>query len=191
MGESWQDRWKMIEVRWKLCVRQSLRSHASSPVQPDPTEVLECKGSIEALAGDLWALRDWLINDPTSPLTEQQVNDFLDRAEQGHIRACSDLTTRLKHYSVNDPKKHLLELVPVSSHGGAVRFRAVRTFQAGPMAKGALRTATGDTDEYEDALEMIRRAIASWNDFLLSSGVVANPIDIGGPSSAVKYSRLV
>jgi hypothetical protein len=137
-----------------------------------------CKAAIEALAQDLWALRDWLIQDTTSGLDAVDVDGFLDSPDGYHVRSCGDLATRVKHFRVDHSKKHLLELERIDQVKDDVPivFRAVRVFQQPAAKRGAERAATGDTDQYEDAVEMVRRAIRGWNAFLRERSLINEPI---------------
>ena len=144
-------------------------------------DTLRCKGAIEALAQDLWALRDWLVKDPTAGLDAGDLNTFVNSPEGTHVRACADLATRLKHFQVDDAKRHLLELEPVHSvkQGVPITFKAVKVYQHPSRPPvGTPRVPTGDTDVYEDAVEMLRRAARSWNEFLISKSLSQEGIAI-------------
>lgn len=181
VAETWADKWRLIETRWHACVEECwsgrtevdqagvARVHVSAP---------RCKAAIEALAQDLWALRDWLIQDATSGLDAAAVDGFLDSPDGYHVRSCGDLATRAKHFRVDDPKKHLLQLERADEvkDNVPIVFRAVRVFQQPAASRGGGRPATGDTDQYEDAVEMLRRAIRGWSAFLQERSLIREPI---------------
>lgn len=182
MAEKWQDRWHLIESRWQVCVDECWRGTPQKAIGAAGgtlVDTLRCKGAIEALAHDLWALRDWLLKDPTSGLDASDLNAFVNSSEGFHVRACGDLATRLKHFQVDDARRHLLELKPVHTvkHGVPIVFKAVKVYQHPSMPPaGSPRAPTGDTDVYEDAVEMLRRAIRSWNEFLISKSLIQKSI---------------
>lgn len=166
-SETWKDKWRMIELRWDICIQECLKG---SPDERGNTRLSagKCKAAIESVALDVWAFRDWLIHDTSSGLDSAVVDAFLNDAAGYHIRACSDLATRSKHFAVGDAKKHLLELhrVDAVKDNLPIVFRAKRVFQHPAQTRGAVRAPTGNTDEYEDAVEMVHRAIKQWRVFL-------------------------
>lgn len=110
------------------------------------------------------------MKDPTSGLTATDLNAFVESPEGTHVRACADLATRLKHFRVTSRRRHLLELEEAGEikQGVPIVFRAVKIHQhplpeippGDPQPTRPLdRLPTGDTDTYEDAVEMLRRAI--------------------------------
>lgn len=177
MAETWIDKWKTVRSRWETCQTECWRGHEQIDDTGQPIARIsaqKCKDSIEALAQDLWALRDWLVHDSGVQLSQAIVDGFLDSSDGYHVRACSDLATRLKHFRVGDKRKHLLELVRVDQiKGGApIVFRAVRLFQHALEPGEKNRALTGSSDEYEDAVEMVRRAIIGWESFFTKNGIV-------------------
>jgi hypothetical protein len=185
VAETWRDKWSMIEVRWNTCFAEcfdgyervdgnpnQLRSLPPSVQRRDHAEQARlCKAAIEAMAQDLWALRDWLVQDPSTPLTREDLDAFIESADAFHIRSCADLATRVKHFQVDDRRRHLLTLEQVDDYEvePPTLFRATRIYQ-GPRVDGS-RTPTGDVDEYPDAIEMLRRARRDWVGFLRSNGM--------------------
>ncbi|TXI08286.1 MAG: hypothetical protein E6Q76_07505 [Rhizobium sp.] len=169
-GETWKNKWAMIESRRETCLSECLTGHRTTDSLVVRVSVRKCRDAIEALAQDLWALRDWLVNDPSSGLKAADVDAFLHSAGGYHIRACGDLATRAKHFAVNDNKKHLLQLQEVKAEkdGVPIVFKAVRIYHTPADKRGDERVPTGSTDEYEDAVEMCRRALEQWRTFLVS-----------------------
>lgn len=70
-------------------------------------------------------------------------------------------------------------------------FKAVRTYQDPPIRKGIPRAATDNEDDYEDAVEIVRGAISSWNGFLLSKSLIQEALDTLDFGSRARYSRHV
>lgn len=187
MAETWRHRWEMIESRWQVCVDacwNGVPRTVTGAAGGTYIDTLHCQGAIEALAHDLWALWDWLLRDPASSLDFAELSAFLNSPDGYHVRACGDLVTRLKHFQVNDARKHLLELEPAHDmrQGVPIVFRAVRVYQhPSTTSRTAPRVPTGDTDVYEDAVEMLRRAIGQWNEFLISKSLIQERIALPEP----------
>lgn len=105
-----------------------------------------------------------------------------------HIRGCADLATRLKHHSVDDRKRNLLELVEATDFpdGEPPTFYAAEKIlfldQDPNLAverrkRGEPRPQTGNRDSYPDAVEMLRRAKRDWTSFLVGQGLLPDDGD--------------
>jgi hypothetical protein len=123
------------------------------------------------LALDLWALRDWLEHDPSNPLTKEHLDSFVSSSDGFHVRACADLATRIKHFRVDHSLRHFTALIPENdfSQSPPILFSVRKVYQA-PWPQGASRAgeriSTQDEDHYEDAMELMRRALSAWEAFL-------------------------
>lgn len=123
----------------------------------------KCKDSIEAVIADIWSLRDWLINDPVTPVPKADIDTFL--ATTFHISACHDIETKRKHYRVDDPRLENTELIWEGNHkhpsGLPVVFSVTRKYKD-----------SSSEDHWEDAFELARRAIEEWKKFLTNRGLI-------------------
>lgn len=149
--QTWKDKWKSINSKFDTCKHECITHYRSDE---------KCKDSIEAVIADIWNLRDWLANDPTTEVTLHDINSFLD-THVSHIKACGDIEAKQKHYRVDDRRHEDIKLIWEGNHnhpsGLPVIFSVTRVYRDG----------TG-TDHWEDAYELVRRAIEEWKKFLES-----------------------
>ena len=103
-------------------------------------------------------------NDPTTEVTLHDINSFLD-THVSHIKACGDIETKQKHYRVDDRRHEDIKLIWEGNHnhpsGLPVIFSVTRVYRDG----------TGK-DHWEDAYELVRRAIEEWKKFLESRALL-------------------
>ena len=108
-------------------------------------------------------MKDWLSNDPFTPLPKADIDAFLSTTS--HISACGDIETKQKHYNVNDPHRQNTELIWEGNHkhpsGLPVVFSVTRKYKD-----------SNNKDYWEDAFEVVRRAIEEWKKFLTSRGLL-------------------
>jgi len=159
MTQTWKDKWKSINSKFRTCKSECVTHYRSDD---------QCKDSIEAVIADIWNLKDWLINDPTACILKADINAFLD-AEGFNIRACGDLETKQKHYRVDDPRRENTELIWEGNHnhpsGLPVIFSVTRKYKD-----------SDSTDHWEDAYELARRAIEEWRKFLVRRGFLSEQV---------------
>lgn len=152
--QTWKDKWESIKSKFATCRSECVTGYRSDS---------KCKDSIEAVAADIWNLKDWLANDPSAGVPVADINALL--SESSHIRACGDIETKQKHYHVHDPKRENIELIWKGNHahpsGFPVIFSVTRTYKDG-----------SGTDTWEDAFELARRAIEEWAKFLAKRGLL-------------------
>jgi len=148
---TWKDKWNSIHSRFDTCTTECVTAYRSDD---------KCKDSIEAVITDIWNLRDWLINDPSVKISKEAIYKFVDFGMAFHIRACGDLETKHKHFRVDDPKRENTELIWEGNHnhpsGYPVVFSVIRRYKDNPE----------NTDKWEDAFELAKRAIEEWRVFL-------------------------
>lgn len=174
----------MLLHRWDTVLVECWRGRPS-PTDAERVEFrpMSCKGAIEALAIDLWSIRDWLVNDPTASIDPDVISDFVTGPGGMHIRGCADLATRLKHHSVDDAKRNLLELVEVIEFpdGEPPIFYAAEKIifldedpnvATKRRKRGEPRPETANRDSYPDAVEMLQRAKSDWTSFLVGQGLL-------------------
>jgi len=153
MTQTWKDKWKSINSKFRTCKSECVTHYRSDD---------KCKDSIEAVIADIWSLKDWLINDPAACMPKADIYAFLD-AEGFNIRACGDLETKQKHYRVASPWRENTELIWEGNHnhpsGLPVIFSVTRKYKD-----------SDSTDHWEDAYELALRAIEEWRKFLLIRG---------------------
>ena len=150
--EDWKEKWRRIESKFATCQQECVTAYQSDD---------KCRDAIEAVMADIWNLKDWLINDPTTSVTKQDINGvFLPSPESFNIRACGDIETKSKHLKVDDPRRENTELIWEGNHdhpsGFPVVFSVTRVYKDEPA----------NTDHWEDAYEVARRAIEEWKQFL-------------------------
>jgi hypothetical protein len=149
--QTWKDKWESIQSKYKTCIRECMTAYRSDS---------KCKDSIEAVLSDIWNLRDWLKNDDSVQIPKKP--EVIDQYIFSHIciRACGDVEIKNKHLVISDPKHENTELVLKANHhhasGLPVIFSVVTKYKDNP----------GNTDEYEDATELAKRAIKEWVAFL-------------------------
>jgi hypothetical protein len=155
LAQTWKDKWKSINSKFDTCISECIKHYHSDQ---------KCKDSIEAVLSDIWNLKDWLVNDPTVSVSQADINALLD-TEAFNIRACGDIETAQKHYRVNNRRREKTELIWEGNHnhpsGLPVIFSATRTYKDG-----------SGTDHWEDVLELARRAIGEWKNFLAKRGLL-------------------
>jgi hypothetical protein len=155
MTQTWKDKWESINSKFRTCKSECVTHYRSDD---------KCKDSIEAVIGDIWNLKDWLINDPATCIPKADIYAFLD-AEGFNIRACGDLETKQKHYRVDDPRRENTELIWEGNHnhpsGLPVIFSVTRKYKGSDSA-----------DHWEDAYELAKRAIEEWRRFLIRRGLL-------------------
>jgi hypothetical protein len=153
--KTWKDKWRSINSKFDTCKSECITAYHSDD---------KCKDSIEAVIADIWNLRDWLINDPVTPVPKADIDTFLSTAF--HISACGDIETMNKHLRVNDSHRENTVLIWEGNHahpsGFPVVFSVTRTYKDG----------SGSEDRWEDAFELARRAIEEWKRFLTERGLL-------------------
>lgn len=149
--DSWRDKWQSIQSKFDTCTCECLTKYRSDA---------KCKDSIEALMADIWSLKDWLLNDATVGISKAEMNQFLQTSEAFNLNACADLETKNKHFKVTNPHRNVTVLSLDGNHnhpsGLPVVFSVTRHYKDHP----------GNTDHWEDAFELARRAIKEWEAFL-------------------------
>jgi hypothetical protein len=152
---TWKDKWQSIHSKFDTCKSECLTHYCSDE---------KCKDSIEAVIADIWNLKDWLAEDSTVPITKADIHKFLDTYPM-HITACGDIETRQKHYRVSDSRREDTKVIWEANHnhpsGYPVIFSVTRTY----------KDCSG-TDHWEDAYELVRRAIGEWEKFLKARGLL-------------------
>ena len=150
VAQTWKDKWKRINRRFDTCKSECITHYRSDD---------KCRDSIEAVIADIWNLKDWLANDPTTNVSKAEIDALLNTGEFSHISACGDIETRQKHYRVDDPHRENTELIWEGKHnhlsGYPLIFSVIRKYKD-----------SNSTDSYEDAFELPRRAIEQWKKFL-------------------------
>jgi hypothetical protein len=154
MVSPWQEKWERILSKYETCTRECIFDYKSDA---------RCRDSLEAVLADVWNLKDWLANDDSVALTRDDLHAFLETPEAFHIRGCADVETRNKHLTVDDPRREDTRLVLEANHSHPSGLPVV--FSARRLYKGS-----ASYDEWEDAVEMARRAIEEWQAFLSSKG---------------------
>ncbi len=156
MAESWEDKWRSINSKFDTCISECITHYRSDD---------KCKDSIEAVIADIWNLKDWLANDPTTNVSMPEIHALLNTGEFSHISACGDIETRQKHYRVNNLHRENTKLILVDKHnhpsGYPVIFSVVRKYKE-----------SSSKDIYEDASELAKRAIEQWKKFLTKRGLL-------------------
>ncbi len=156
VAQTWKDKWESINSKFDTCKFECITHYRSDN---------KCKDSIEAVIADIWNLKDWLANDPTTNVSKAEIDALLNTAEFFHINACGDIETKQKHYRVDDPHREPAELIWEGNHnhpsGYPVIFSITRTYKDG-----------SGTDHWKDAFELARRAIGQWNNFLIKRGLL-------------------
>lgn len=155
VAQSWSDKWKSINSKFATCESECVTNYRSDQ---------KCKDSIEAVIADIWNLKDWLTEDVNAHVSQAEIYDFIyNRA--CHITACGDIETKQKHCKVKNLRREPTELIWEGKHdhpsGLPVIWSVTRTYKDG----------TG-TDHWEDAYELVRRAIKQWRGFLEEKGLV-------------------
>jgi hypothetical protein len=151
---TWRDKWISIQSKFETCMRECVTAYHSDD---------KCKDSIEAVLADIWSLRDWLKNDPSVEIPEKLkiIDQYI--FSHNHIRACGDIEIKNKHLRIDDKKHENTELVLKANHhhpsGFPVIFGVFTRYRDNP----------GNTDEYEDATELAKRAIQEWVAFLTAN----------------------
>lgn len=152
---TWQDKWASICSKLETC-----RAECRTAFRSDQ----KCKDSIEAVVADLWNLKEWLWRDPGSGVSHAETDAFVNTPEAFNIRGCADLTTLDKHYRVSnkhrDDTRLGQESVAVHSDGYPLVYSATRDY------------GDGNTDHWEDAIELAIRAAMEWEQFLVSRGLL-------------------
>ncbi len=154
---SWKEKWHSINSKFDTCKRECVTAYRSDN---------KCKDSIENVIGEIWNLKDWLVNDTSTSILGQNINNLLGSSQASHINACGDLETRKKHLRVDNPKRENTQLVWKGNHnhssGLPVIFSVTRVYKDNP----------GNEDRWEDAFELARRAIREWKVFLTGKGLL-------------------
>lgn len=151
MALMWKDKWKSIQSKFDTCTKECLIAYRSDE---------KCKDSIEAVISDIWNLRDWLKEDPSVRIPDQDILKFIDTPEAYNIRACGDVEMVTKHFIAKNPKYQNAELVWEGNHNHPSGYPIV--FKVIIREKEIPENAT----IYEDAWELGRRAIEEWRVFL-------------------------
>jgi len=148
------DKWKSINSKFATATSECVTFYRSDD---------KCKDSIEAVIADIWNLKDWLVNDPTAAVSVGDINALL--SSTFHISACGDIETVNKHYLATNRHRENTELIWKGNHshhsGFPVVFGVTRTYKDG-----------SGSDNWEDALELARRAIEEWRKFLSTKGLL-------------------
>jgi len=154
---TWKHKWKSINSKFETCKVECITAYRSDD---------KCKDSIEAVIADIWNLRDWLINDPSVGIPRNDIYDFVNHGEAFHIRACGDLEVKHKHLRIDDPKHENTELIWEGNHnhpsGYPVVFSVIRRYKDNPE----------NIDKWEDAFELVMRAIGEWQVFLTTKNLL-------------------
>jgi hypothetical protein len=141
---SWKDKWRRIESKFQSCTAECITNYRSDD---------KCRDSLEAVFADIWNLKDWLLNDPAAGVNTAEIHSFLNSVGAFNLRACGDLETHHKHYRVDDPRREhtRIEWKGIHNHpsGFPIVFSVTRTYKDNPR----------NTDTWEDAYELARRAI--------------------------------
>jgi len=150
VAQTWKDKWKRINSKFDTCKSECITHYRSDD---------KCRDSIEAVIADIWNLKDWLANDPTTNVSKAEIDALLNTGEFSHISACGDIETKQKHYRVDDTHRENTELIWEGKHnhpsGYPVIFSVTRKYKD-----------SSSTDRYEDAFELAKRAIEQWKKFL-------------------------
>lgn len=158
-GETWKEKWESINSKFDTCTSECVTHYRSDR---------KCKDSIEGVMADIWNLKDWLIEDLTAAVPEDDINEFLNK-EAFHINACGDIETKHKHFRVDDPHRGNTHLILVANHnhpsGRPVIFSCRRTMDS------SIKDSP-NIDEWEDAWELAKRAIEEWKKFLTKRGLL-------------------
>ena len=154
-AQSWKEKWTSVNSKFATCKSECVTNYRSDQL---------CKDSIEATISDIWNLKDWLVEDVNAHVSRTEIYDFLiNRA--CHITACGDIETKQKHYKVKNQHHEPIELIWEGKHnhpsGFPVIFSVTRIYKDG----------TGK-DCWEDAYELLRRAIEQWREFLKEKGLL-------------------
>ncbi len=150
---SWKEKWKSINSKFDTCMSECVTAYRTDE---------KCKDSIEAVMADIRNLKDWLVNDASARVGRSEIHALLNSPDSFNIRACGDLETQHKHLRVDDPKRENTMLVLESNHAHPSGFPVV--FSAPRYYKGQ------DVDHWEDAVELARRALREWQEFLTKRG---------------------
>lgn len=154
---SWKEKWDSINSKFITCTEECVTAYRTDA---------KCKDSIEAVIADIWNLKDWLINDTSTGVSQLDIDALLRSSQAFHISACGDIETRNKHLKVDNPKRENTQLVWKGNHnhpsGLPVVFGVTRIYKENP----------GNEDHWEDALELARRAIEEWKLFLTQKSVL-------------------
>ncbi len=151
--KTWKHMWKSIHSKFETCTLECITHYHSDD---------KCQDSIEAVISDIWNLKDWLINDPSVKAPKESINNFINSNDGSafNIQACGDLETIHKHYRADDKRRENTELIWEGNHkhpsGYPVIFKVIRRYKDNPK----------NTDTWEDAYELAKRAIEEWRRFL-------------------------
>ncbi len=155
VSQTWRDKWKRINSKFDTCRSECITHYRSDD---------KCRDSLEAVIADIWNMKDWLANDPTTNVSKSEIDAALT-GELSHISVCGDIETKQKHYRVDDPHREYTELILEGKHnhpsGYPVIFSVTRKYKD-----------SSSTDHYEDAFELARRAIEQWKKFLIKRGLL-------------------
>jgi len=155
VAQSWRDKWERINSKFDTCKSECITHYRSDD---------KCRDSIEAVIADIWNMKDWLANDPTTNVSKSEI-DALLTGELSHISVCGDLETKQKHFRVKNQHREPTELIWEGKHnhpsGYPVIFSVTRRYRG-----------SSSTDHYEDAYELAKRSIEQWRKFLTKKGLL-------------------
>jgi len=153
---SWKDKWASINSKFDTCTSECITNYRSDD---------KCKDSLENVIADIWNLKDWLVKDITVGVSQADINAFLD-TKAFNISACGDIETAQKHSHADSPHREDTVLTWEGNHdhpsGSPVVFSVIRKYKDNP----------GNIDRWEDAWELVRRAINEWEKFLTEGGLL-------------------
>jgi len=155
-AQTWKDKWVSINSKFDTCKSECITHYRSDQ---------KCKDSIECVIADIWNLKEWLINDPTTNVPKTEIYPLLNTGEFFHISACGDIETFQKHYNVINTRRENTELIWESNHSHPSKLPVI--FSVTRRYKD-----NNDEDHWEDAYELARRAINEWKKFLTEKGLL-------------------